>query len=218
MVMTHGDDQGIVVPPRLAPTQVVIVPILVGDDPARILEKCDEVAGRLRAAGVRVHIDARDNLSPGAKFYEWERKGLPYRVEIGPKDLEKGSLALARRVTPEGAKRKEFVEENEAIASLPERLEAFQTELVEAARARREEATVRGVTSIEELEEALDGGAGFVYTGWSGDPAVEQEVKERTKATSRVIPGEEFRSDTAPSTCLSGEGEAKHEVVWARAY
>ena len=72
--------------------------------------------------------------------------------------------------------------------------------------------------SIEELEEALDQGAGFVYTGWSGDPAVEQEVKDRTKATSRVIPSEEFRSETPPERCISGEGEAKHEVVWARAY
>ncbi len=218
LVMTHGDDQGIVVPPRLAPTQVVIVPILVGDDTDAILRKVDEVAARLKEKGVRVKVDARDNLSPGAKFYEWERKGVPFRVEIGPKDLEKGSLALARRVTPEGAKRKEFVEENEAIATLPDRLEAFQTELMEAARTRRENSTVRGVTSIGELEEALNSGAGFVYSGWSGDPAVEEDVKARTKATSRVIPDEEFRSEKAPKKCISGNDEAKHEVVWARAY
>jgi len=218
LVMTHGDDQGIVVPPRLAPDQVVIVPILVGDDHAAILEKVDEVAARLRDLGVRVRVDARENLSPGAKFYEWERKGVPFRVEIGPKDLEKGSLALARRVIPEGAKRKEFVEENEAIQTLPDRLEAFQAELLKAARDRREDATVRGVTSMDELEEALDQGAGFVYSGWNGDPAVEQAVQEQTKATSRVLPDEEFRSDSAPAHCISGNGDAEHEVVWARAY
>jgi len=194
------------------------IPLLDVDDHAAILEKVDEVAARLRDLGVRVRIDARENLSPGAKFYEWERKGVPFRVEIGPKDLEKGSLALARRVTPEGAKRKEFVEENEAIRTLPDRLQTFQDELLEAARERREDATVRGVTSIGELEEALDGGAGFVYSGWSGDPAVEEAVQAATKATSRVIPDEEFRSDAAPERCISGEGEAKHEVVWARAY
>ncbi|MGD8322006.1 MAG: proline--tRNA ligase, partial [Gemmatimonadota bacterium] len=96
--------------------------------------------------------------------------------------------------------------------------EAFQTELMEGARRRREEHTYRGVNSIGELAEILDGGGGFVYTGWSGDPAVEQQVKDATKATSRVIPGDEFRSDVAPERCVSGDGPAKMEVVWARAY
>ncbi|MFQ5538547.1 MAG: proline--tRNA ligase [Gemmatimonadota bacterium] len=219
LVMTHGDDVGVVVPPRLAPVQVVVVPIVRGDDTRdAVLSKAHEVRDRLRDLGIRVRVDARDNLSPGAKYYEWERKGVPYRIEVGPKDLEKGSLALARRVTPEGAKRKEFVPEEEAVASMPGRLEAFQTELLEIARARREAATVRGVGSVDELEEALDGGAGFVYSGWNGDPAVEQMVKDRTKATSRVIPGEEFRSEAVPERCISGDGPARYEVVWARAY
>ncbi len=217
MVMTHGDDQGVVVPPRLAPVQAVVVPILRGDD-GPVLEKTDEVVVRLRAAGVRVKVDARENLSPGAKYYEWERKGVPYRIEIGPKDLEKGQLALVRRITPEGEKRKAFVSEAEAIETLPERLEAFQHELRDAALNRREANTVRGVTSIDELEEALDGGAGFVCTGWSGDAAVEEAVKERTKATIRCLPSEEFRSPRAPATCVSGEGDSVAEVMWARAY
>lgn len=219
LVMTHGDDNGVVLPPRLAPVQVVVVPILRGDDTqAAVRTKADEVVARLKELGVRAKLDARDNLSPGAKYYEWERKGVPFRVEIGPKDLEQGQLALARRVTPEGAKRKEFVAEAEALAGMPARLEAFQTELMETARRRREDNTVRGVRSIGELEEALDGGAGFVYTGWNGDPSVEQRVKDQTKATSRVIPSEEFRSATAPAKCVSGEGDAKVEVIWARAY
>ncbi|KPJ79266.1 MAG: proline--tRNA ligase [Gemmatimonas sp. SG8_23] len=217
LVMTHGDDNGIVVPPRLAPVQAVIVPILRGED-GPVLEKADTVAARLREAGLRVKIDARENLSPGAKYYEWERKGVPFRIEIGPKDLEKGQLALARRITPEGEKRKAFLPEEEAIATLPERMEAFQAELRDRAVARREAHTVRGIGSLDELEEALDGGAGFVYTGWNGDGAVEEAVKERTKATIRCLPGEEFRSGEAPAKCVSGEGASVTEVVWARAY
>jgi prolyl-tRNA synthetase len=219
LVMTHGDDNGVVLPPRLAPLQVVVVPILRGDDTqAAVLAKADEVVTRLKEMGLRVKLDGRDHLSPGAKYYEWERKGVPFRVEIGPKDLERGQLALARRLTPEGAKRKEFVPEAEAVAGMPARLDAFQTELMEAAKRRREEHTYRGVKSIGELQEILDNGGGFVYSGWSGDPAVEQRIKEATKATSRVIPDEEFRSATAPETCVSGEGPSKMEVVWARAY
>jgi len=208
-----------VLPPRLAPTQVVIVPILRGDETqAAVLAKSDEVAARLRELGVRVRVDVRDNLSPGSKYYEWERKGVPFRVEIGPKDLEQGQLALVRRLTPEGAKRKEFVPEGEAVSGLPGRLDAFQAELLDAARRRREEHTHRGATSIDEVKEILDGGGGFVLTGWSGDPAVEQRMKDVAKATSRVIPGEEFRSGTPPAKCVSGEGAARMEVAWARAY
>jgi len=217
MVMTHGDDDGIIVPPRLAPVQVVIVPILRGDD-APVMEKANEVAARLKAMGVRTKIDARENLSPGSKYYEWERKGVPFRVEIGREDLEKGQLALARRVVPEGEKRKAFLPEEEAIAELPAKLEAFQFELRDRALARREANTVRGVKTLDELQEALDGGAGFVCTGWSGDPAVEEAVKERTKATIRCLPGEEFRSAETPARCVSGEGDSVTEVIWARAY
>jgi prolyl-tRNA synthetase len=218
LVMTHGDDDGLVVPPRLAPTQVVIVPILRGDDEAPVREKAEEVRRRLVASGLRVRIDARDNLSPGAKYYEWERKGVPYRLEVGPKDLEKGQLALARRLVPEGEKRKQFLPEAEAIGALPGLLDAFQAELLETARARRDENSVRGVTSLDELEEAFEQGAGFVYTGWSGDEAVEETVKERMKATIRVLPDEVFRSESPPTKCVSGNGDSVAEVVWARSY
>jgi prolyl-tRNA synthetase len=218
LIMTHGDDAGVVVPPRLAPTQVVIVPILKGEDLSTVLTKADEVLARLREAGIRAKIDARENLSPGAKYFEWERKGVPFRMEIGPRDIEQGQIALARRITPEGEKRKAFLPEAQVLAEMPDRLETFQTELRDAALARREANTVRGVDSLGELEEAFEGGAGFVYTGWSGDPAVEDTVKERTKATIRALPGEEFRSDTAPAKCVSGEGDSSVEVAWARAY
>ncbi|MGD2071387.1 MAG: proline--tRNA ligase [Gemmatimonadota bacterium] len=219
LVMTHGDDAGLVVPPRLAPTQVVVVPIWRSDDQAaRVLEKADQLKSMMVDAGVRVKVDGRDHLNPGAKFYEWERKGVPFRMEIGPRDLEKNQVVLAPRVVPEDGKRKLFLGETEAIAGLPERLETLQRQLLEGAVARREENSYRGVEEWGEMKEILDGGGGFVYTGWSGDPEVEERVKDEMKATARVLPSEEFQSDERPARCIGGEGPAKHEVVWARAY
>ncbi|MCA9736461.1 MAG: proline--tRNA ligase [Gemmatimonadota bacterium] len=219
MVMTHGDDKGIVVPPRLAPTQVVILPIYRNDaQRTPVVEKAEAVRAALTEAGVRAHVDLRDHLSPGARFYEWERKGVPFRIEIGPKDLEKGQVVVVRRVEVDGEDRKLFLPEAEALARLPELLEGLQRSLFEGARARREANSVRGgIDSVAALGEALDAGAGFVYTGWSGDPAVEARVKEETRATVRVIPGEEFRSAQAPTRCIGG-GESRMEVIWARAY
>ena len=219
LVMTHGDDVGVVVPPRLAPTQVMVVPIGRSDEQwAVVSEVADRVVGSLREVGVRADVDKRRHLSPGAKFFEWERKGVPVRVEIGPRDVERGEVVVVERVTAPGEDRKVGVEEGRGVAEMPARLEALQGRLLDAARARREAATHRGeVSSVEELRALLDGGAGFVYSGWSGDPDVEERVKEATKATIRVIPGEEFRSATAPVHCMGG-GKARMEVVWARAY
>lgn len=216
--MTHGDDQGLVLPPKLAPTQMVIVPILKGDDVGPILEKAEALRCALVDRGVRAKVDARDHLSPGNKFYEWERKGVPLRMEIGPKDMEKEQVVLAKRVRAEGEPLKEFVPEAEAIATIPERLDVFQAKLLETATARREENSHRGVETVGALAEIMDDSGGYVYTGWSGDPAVEERVKEETKATLRCIPGEEFRSAEAPTKCIGGDGDATMEVVWARAY
>ena len=220
MVMTHGDDEGIVVPPKLAPTQVVIVPIVKqGDEKAAAIHhKADELAGQLIAQHVRVKVDHRDHLSPGAKFYEWERKGVPYRMELGPKDLDKEQVVLVRRVTPEGGQRKEFLPQVHAIAMLPERLDAFQRELLARATRRREENSHRGVKDWGEMKEILETRGGFVYTGWSGDPAVEKRAKDEIGATIRCIPDLEFRSPTAPTRCIGGGGAARMEVAWARAY
>jgi prolyl-tRNA synthetase len=158
------------------------------------------------------------SLSSDLPLDALEQAGVPFRVEIGPRDLEHGQLALARRLTPEGEKRKAFLPEDQAIAELPDRLEAFQNELRDAALERRNVNSVRGVKSLDELQEALDGGAGFVFTGWNGDRAVEEAVKKRTKATIRVLPDEEFRSGDTPTKCVSGNGDSVAEVVWARAY
>jgi len=176
------------------------------------------VEAALGDAGVRAAADKRRHLSPGAKFFEWERKGVPVRVEIGPRDVGRGEVVVVRRVTAPGEDRKVGVEEGRAVAEMSARLEALQGELLDAARSRREAATHRGeVSSVEELGALLDEGVGFVHSGWSGDPAVEERVKEATKATIRVIPGEEFRSATTPVHCAGG-GKARMEVVWARAY
>ena len=167
LVMTHGDDAGLVMPPRLAPIQVVIVPIFrKEEDREAVMAKAKEVINALPS--VRFHVDDRENMTPGAKYYEWETKGVPFRIEIGPKDLAKGQLALARRLVLEGEDRKQFLPEEEVLATLEQRLEDFQRLLLERARARREANTHRGVATLEALGEIMEGEGGFVYAGWSG--------------------------------------------------
>ena len=218
LVMTHGDDDGLVLPPKLAPTQVAIVPIGRDDQAAAVMEKGEEVFAALTDQGIRADVDRRLHLSPGVKFFEWERKGVPLRIEIGPRDLEAGKLVVVDRSPSEGEDRKVFLPEAQALGEMQSRLDAFQARLLERAIARRESNSVRQeVSSIDELNELLDGGAGFVYSGWSGSAEVEARVKEETKATIRVIPGAEFRSERPPTRCVGG-GEATQEVVWARAY
>jgi prolyl-tRNA synthetase len=175
-----------------------------------------EIAAAL--PGVRTHIDDRDNLTPGAKFYEWETKGVPFRIEVGPKDIAKQQLVLVRRLIGEGEERKMFLPEAEVIATLPARLEAFQSWLLDRASVRRELNSYRGVEDYAHFREIMDASEGFVYSGWCGSAACEERVKEETKATIRVLPDEEFRSPTAPTKCMVCGGESIGEVVWARAY
>lgn len=218
LVMTHGDDQGLVLPPKLSPIQVVIVPILKGEDHGPVLEKADAIKDALTAKGIRVKIDARDFMSPGNKYYEWERKGVPFRMEIGPKDMATGQVVLAKRMLFGEDSRKEFVPETEALATMENRLDEFQAQLLEAAKRRREDNSYRGIENLDELAEIIDTSGGYVFTGWSGDPAVEDIIKEKTKATLRCIPEEEFRSEKTPTRCIGGEKDSTMEVVWARAY
>ena len=218
LIMTHGDDAGLVLPPKLAPYQVVITPIWKSDDQrALMLEKADQVAGALRADGVRVHIDQRDNMSPGAKFWEWERKGVPLRIEIGPKDVAKQQLVLARRFVAEGQDRKEFLDETVAISGVPERLREIQRDMLESARKRLEENSHR-VSDYDEFREMVESQGGFFFAGWCGSEECETKVKDETKATIRVLPREEFRSQAPPEQCLACGGHSRQEAVWARAY
>jgi prolyl-tRNA synthetase len=173
-----------------------------------------EWSGRGATDRLRVRVDDREGIKPGAKYYEWEMRGVPLRLEIGPKDLEKGSVFSARRDTRAKAAL--------PIAGLPESVAALlrtiQGDLLAAAHARREAASHRGVTSYAQFKEIMEGPGGFVYAGWNGDPAVEAQVKEETKATIRLIPDPEFRSTTPPTACLVTGQPAKHEVIWAKAY
>ena len=219
LVMTHGDDNGLIVPPRLAPVQVVIVPIYRSDDERTlVLEKAERTANILREQHVRVHIDARDTIKPGAKYFEWERKGVPLRIEIGPKDVAKQQLMVVMRTELGELPRKQAMDESVALMSIPERLEAYQRSLLKAARERREANSFRGVKEYGEVKALVERDAGFVYAGWCSSAECEAKVKEETKATIRCIPFEEFRSPTAPQTCVVCGSPAQHEVIWSRAY
>lgn len=222
LVMTHSDDNGLVCPPRLATTEIVIIPIWKSDEErARVVEAAHKVkqeltawTGRGATDRLRVRVDDREGIKPGAKYYEWEMRGVPLRLEIGPKDLEKGSVFSARRDTRAKAAIP-MAGLPEAVAKL---LETIQGDLLTAARARREANSHRNVKSYDEFKQIMEGPGGFVYAGWNGDPATEAKVKEETKATIRCIPDPEFRSPEAPKTCLITGQPAKHEVVWAKAY
>ena len=214
LVMTHGDDKGLVTPPRLAQYQVVIVPIYKSDEErVQVLEASDRVLKDLRQAGIRTHLDARDGLKPGAKYYEWEGRGVPLRLEIGPRDVAGGTAMLARRT---GGKK-----ESVPMAGLGKNLigvmEKLQSELLEAARARREQASIRGVTRAQFIE-FMAGDGGFAYGGFCGDEKCEMEIKDQTKATVRVLPDEEFRSPVAPKQCMWCDRPSQAEAVWAKAY
>jgi prolyl-tRNA synthetase len=219
MVMVHGDDNGIVVPPWLAPTQVVIVPIYRSDDErALVLEKAQAVAARLKQDNVRVHIDSRDTMKPGAKYYEWERKGVPMRVEIGPKDVANQKLVVVMRTEVPGIVRKEIMDEAAALQGIAGRLEEFQKALRQLAVERREANSHRGITDYGKLRELVEADAGFIYAGWCGSEQCEAKVKEETKATIRNLPMEEFRSKEKPAKCAVCGNDAVHEAIWARAY
>jgi prolyl-tRNA synthetase len=215
LIMTHGDDRGMVCPPRLAQWQVVIVPIWKSEEEhSQVAQAAERITAELRAAGIRVHCDLRDGMKPGAKYYEWEARGVPLRLELGPRDLAGGTVMLARRTG--GAK------ESLPMAGLPARITAemaaMQRALLEAARVRREASSLRGPKSKQEFLDFLEGNGGFVYAGWCGDPAVEAQIKEQTKATIRVLPDPEFRSPEAPKTCIWTGRPATCEAVWAKAY
>jgi prolyl-tRNA synthetase len=221
LVMTHGDDNGVVTPPKLAPIEVVIVPIWKSDDErSKMIEAANQLKVELTSYTgrgedrLRVHIDAREGMKPGAKYYEWELRGIPLRLDLGPKDLEKLSVFSARRDT----RAKAPIPMAGVAASVAQLLAAIQSDLFTAAKARRETATHRGDISYDRFKEIMDGPGGFVYAGWNGDPAVEAQVKEETKATIRCIPDAEFRSPDAPKTCMVTGQPAKYEVVWAKAY
>jgi prolyl-tRNA synthetase len=214
LIMAHGDDAGLVCPPRLAQYQVVIVPIYRTDEErSAVLEAADRIRRELAAGGIRTHLDARDGMKPGAKYYEWEGRGVPLRLEIGPRDVAAHSVVLARRT---GGK-KESLPMGGLAERVLELMDAMQRDLLETSRARREAASIRGATKAQFLAH-LDAGGGFVYAGYCGSTQCEAEIKEQTKATIRVLPDEEFRSPTPPVSCMWCGRPSVAEAVWAKAY
>src|SRR5215207_8912940 len=198
LIMTHGDDSGLVCPPRLAQYQVVIVPIYRTDEErGTVVDTATRLRQELAAAGLRVHLDVREGMKPGAKYYEWEGRGVPLRLEVGPRDVLAGSVVLARRT---GGK-KETLPMAGLAGRILEETERMQSDLLAAARARREAASIRGATK-EQFLAHMDGPGGFVYAGFCGRGDCEAEIKEQTKATIRVLPDEEFRSPVAPTSCM----------------
>jgi prolyl-tRNA synthetase len=222
LIMTHGDDNGLRTPPLLAPIELVIVPIFRSDEErATVLEAARRITESLGSwerrspARIRVHLDDRDGLKPGAKYYHWELRGVPLRLEIGPRDLAANQAVLVRRDT----RAKTTVSLDTLAEDVVEQLSVMQAAMLAAARERLDARSHRGDVSYDRFKEIMDSGeGGFVYAGWNGDPAVEARVKEETKATIRVIPDAEFRSAEAPTRCMVTGEPAKHEVVWARAY
>jgi prolyl-tRNA synthetase len=221
LVMTHGDDKGLIVPPLLAPIEIVIVPIYKADDErARVLEAAEKVRAELhawerRAPGkLRVHVDARVGIKPGAKYYEWELRGIPIRIELGPRDIEKNQAVLVRRDT--GVKATVTLESiGEDVADM---LHAIQDSMLVAARERREKNSHRGEITYDRFREIMNGDGGFVYAGWCGGADCETAIKDETKATIRVIPDEEFRSAEPAKSCLKCGAKATTEALWAKAY
>jgi len=221
LVMTHGDDNGLRIPPLLAPIELVIVPIWKTDeDKVRVMEAAAQISATLsgwerrKTGKLRVHLDNREGIKPGAKYYEWELRGIPLRLEFGPRDLDANQCVLVRR--DNRVKRTVTLDSiGEDVADL---LSIIQTDMRVEAFERREANSVRGGISYDDFKKLMEGKGGFVYAGFCGSAKCEQEIKEETKATIRVLPDEEFRSAEAPTTCLKCGGKSVVEALWAKAY
>ena len=204
IIMTHGDERGLVLPPVVAPIQCVIVPIAARK--GGVIEKCEELKAQLEGAGIRVTLDATDN-SPGWKFNEWEMKGVPVRIELGPRDIEAGKMLCARR---DNFEKVELPLENaaECINAL---LADVQKSLLEGARKRRDERIVYA-DDMQGILAGVDAG-NFVKAGWCGCRACEDKIKEETGATARV-----FAEGESAETCAVCGKKAEHVIIYARAY
>ena len=212
LVMTHGDDRGLRLPPRVAPQQVVIVPIVREGEEADVLQAAATVADELRAAGVRVRVDDRPELRPGFKFNEWELKGVPVRIELGSRDLAAGAVTVARRDTGE----KEQVPLARVSAGVAELLRDVQASLFEDAHGERERRTLRDPSSYDELIEYLREARGFAVAPWCGRGECEARVKADSSATIRCLPLDERAAE--PGVCVCCGRPAVTSAVWAQAY
>jgi len=221
LVMTHGDDKGLRIPPLLAPIEIVIVPIWRSEeDKGRVkaaahLVKENLLGWERRVPGrLRVHVDDREGMKPGAKYYEWELRGIPLRLELGPRDLDQNQAVMVRRDTGE----KRSVSLSSVGEDAADMLHLIQESMLIEARERREQNSIRGGITYDRFREVMEGAGAFVYAGWCGDAKCEAQIKEETKATIRVLPDEEFHSAEPPQTCLKCGRPSTNEALWAKAY
>jgi prolyl-tRNA synthetase len=209
VIMTHGDDSGLVLPPRIAPYEVVVVPIGRDNWRETVLPRAMEIQRSLASAGIRVTLDERDER-PGWKFAEWELRGVPLRLEIGPKDIEKSQVLLVRRDTRE----KLPVPMDGLAGRVRNLLSEIQRNLIDRARAFREERTQRA-SSYDEFKKLMEGRPGFVIASWCGAPDCEAQIKADTQATIRNMP----LDGAVPSgACVRCDRPARAEAWFAKAY
>lgn len=206
LVMTHGDDRGLKLPPRIAPTQVVLLPIAAHKE--GVTQKAQEVYESLKQAGLRAHLDDREGYSAGWKFNEWEMKGVPLRVEIGPRDIENGVVTVCRRDTLE----KSTLPIETLAQDIAALLDTIQADMLAAARAFTAERTMTAKT-YEEVKEGVQ--RGFVKGLWCGDPACEAKLKAETSATTRCMPFEQTHEE---GECVLCGAKANTEIYFSKAY
>ncbi|WP_136604740.1 proline--tRNA ligase [Paenibacillus dokdonensis] len=210
MIMVHGDDRGLALPPKVAPTQVIMVPIGPPKTWEAVVGRTDELFAELKKAGVRVRVDDRSDVRPGWKFNEYEMRGVPVRLEIGPRDMENGVCVLVSRITGE----KKVVQQADLVEEVNVMLDQVQREMFDRAKQFMTE-NFYSVDTLEEMKTSMEEKRGFSLAGWCGSEECESKVKEETGATSRNIP---FSPSEEKHTCLVCGQPAKHTVVFARAY
>ncbi|HRH01599.1 MAG TPA: proline--tRNA ligase [Bacteroidia bacterium] len=211
LIMCHSDDQGLVLPPKLAPTQVVIVPIYKGEEQlAQISEVATKIKKELESRNIRVKYDDRDTQRPGWKFAEYEFKGVPIRVAIGARDLENGTVEVARRDTKE----KETLQQADLVNKLEHLLTQIQNNLYQKALDYRD-SMISYVATYAEFKEVLETKGGFVFAHWDGTVETELKIKEETKATIRCIP---FNNPLEDGICIYSGNPSKQRVLFAKAY
>ena len=211
MIMLHGDDKGLIVPPRIAPIQVVIVPIYFKEGNSEsITEKARRVFDLLTKSGFAVHLDLRDQYTPGWKFHDWELKGVPLRLEVGPKDVEKHQVVLVRRDDSQ----KTFVADDNVVSTVTTSLEEIQTHLLDAAKGFLN-ASMTQAEEYDQFKKILGERGGFIRACWCGDSDCEDKIKVETGATIRAVP---LAQESAFSTCVHCGKPASKVVYFARAY
>jgi len=209
MIMIHGDDKGLVLPPKVAPIQVVIIPIYYSnDDKEKVMQKANQIKDILSEIDLRVHLDDREQLTPGFKFNDWEMRGIPIRIEIGPKDIAKNQAVLVRRHN----QTKTSIEMDSLTEKISSELKNIQKEMFDAAKKILDERVVR-VSEYQQFKEELDNGK-MIDCSWCGNQTCEDKIKEETGADLRVIPSD----NTKAETCIYCKNSGTTNVLFARGY